>query len=95
MTNEVQCEWCGNDLTTSGPVTSYRINLRSITIPNEGGYCIDVLIYPQFEKPLNFCGKGCLRLFINKDFENELKKLNPNSVVSYINNHILSESHDK
>jgi hypothetical protein len=68
----VTCDQCGKDKTTRTNCEDYRIVLQSEMVPGHGaGVYTAMAIRPQFERPFHFCGKKCLRLWIDANIPAE------------------------
>lgn len=59
--HEVSCDTCGQDLTTTGNCVGYRTVVKSEARPTRGGVVTAMMVYPQFETPLHFCGCKCMK----------------------------------
>lgn len=67
MKDIARCENCNNDISYTTNSINWRIALVNERIPSCGGVVTDMMIYPQLENDLRFCGLGCLKSWVNKE----------------------------
>lgn len=65
---KVYCDSCEEDITVCENYLDYRIVLASERLPFEGKSVIDIYISPPIEGLKHFCGTGCLKTWVNKEF---------------------------
>lgn len=65
-TEQVTCDNCGRDLTTTTNCEAYRTVLQAERIPSTGGALTAMLDSPEPKRPHHFCGMHCVAAFIEK-----------------------------
>ena len=63
----ITCDSCGHDLKESTNSIDYRICLKSERMPSCDGVVTDMMIYPDFDEPLYFCGRGCMKEWLKEN----------------------------
>jgi hypothetical protein len=60
---EITCDHCKRDLSSTGNSIDYAITVKNRRLPSVGGSVTNMMIYPQLENDLDFCGLGCLKKY--------------------------------
>ena len=66
---QVTCDFCGGDLTTTGNAVGYRLVLASQPIPSRGGIVTDVHVDPIIDREKHFCSTKCLGAWVKQNCE--------------------------
>lgn len=67
INTKITCDNCEKDLSTTNNCTDYRLVLRDESIPPKSGFVTLVARYPSLrDGQKDFCGIGCLRVWISK-----------------------------
>lgn len=65
--NKVLCDQCQSDISTTWNSVNWSITLKNRQIPCHSAVVTDVMIHPQLNKDMDFCGLVCLTRWINRD----------------------------
>lgn len=65
---KVTCDGCGADISATGNSIDYRLRLIAEALPSRSMCVTDMMIYPPIKQDAHFCGLGCLRTWLNKEF---------------------------
>lgn len=49
------CDYCGDNLTSTGRTPKFRLHLKSESVPHGGGSVFAVIVYPDIEEDKYFC----------------------------------------
>lgn len=63
-TNNVLCDACGADITSTFNNVDYRLELRVERLPLRGDSCTDMYIVPPLDRDYHFCSKSCLTKWV-------------------------------
>jgi hypothetical protein len=58
---QIHCDYCGKDITTTGAMPAYRINLHSERIPSNSIETYAVMVYPDIKEDEYYCNLKCLK----------------------------------
>ena len=62
---QISCDNCKVDLTTTTNSINYRLALVNQRIPCKEGSLTDMMVYPPIQQDAHFCGLGCLKTWLN------------------------------
>ena len=68
---EVRCDSCDRDLTYTGNCEDYCISLSNESIRSKDGVVTLMVMEPPLKSNAHFCGVGCLKTWINKEYPNK------------------------
>lgn len=68
---EINCDYCGTDLTYSRGVYDYALCLKNRRLVVEGSCVIDYFSYPPIEHDCDFCGIGCLEKWVKNKIQSK------------------------
>ena len=70
---KITCDYCEQDLTSTGSYPMYRLRLAAERLPHDCSAIYDIYIIPPIENDNYFCGLGCLGKWLEKLEETRTK----------------------
>lgn len=67
----IACAHCGANLSRPGTVPGHRLAVTCLPRPVDPGLRLAVHVEPPIDGTLDFCGRECLRNYLNADAKKE------------------------